>query len=142
MNRAALPLAIAGALAACGDTTPAPVVEHGTAVDHGRALFEDPGVAGTEFNSYSCATCHEGDAPEGDIVRTGGSLRGVTKPVSFLANVRFVGEMQNVGKDVVRAKASFDLDIRHYGVGGQWAGTPAVAGVWKVDVVLLGVLAR
>jgi polyisoprenoid-binding protein YceI len=70
------------------------------------------------------------------------TMRGVAKPVSFLANVRYVGEMQNVGKETVRVKASFDLDFRAYGVGGEWAGTPAVARTWTVDVVLLGVLSR
>jgi thiosulfate dehydrogenase len=77
--------ALAAVLASCGEQTPDPVVEHGTAVDHGRALFEDPGVAGTEFNSYSCATCHDGEAPQGDVVRTGGSLRGVTKRPQYWA---------------------------------------------------------
>jgi polyisoprenoid-binding protein YceI len=70
------------------------------------------------------------------------TMRGTTKPVSFLANVRYVPEMQNVGKDVVRVKASFDVDVREYGVGGQWAGTPAVAAVWQVDIVALGVMKR
>lgn len=83
---AAIFVAAASALGAgCGDSTAEPVVEHGTAVDHGRALFEDATVAGTDFNQYSCATCHTGEADDGDVIRPGGSLRGVTKRPSYWA---------------------------------------------------------
>jgi thiosulfate dehydrogenase len=71
---------LAAALAAGCSGEPEPIVLHGTAVDHGKAIFEDPGVSGTELNTYSCATCHsaEGITPP-DIVLPGGSLTGVTK---------------------------------------------------------------
>lgn len=71
------------------------------------------------------------------------SMRGVEKPVSFLANVRHVGAMANFHDTAtVRVKGSFPVTLRDHGVGGEWTGTPAVAATWQVDVVLLGVLAR
>jgi thiosulfate dehydrogenase len=63
----------------CADQDPDPKIVRGTAVDHGRAIFDDPTIAGTEFNQYSCSTCHTADGADDDIVRPGGSLRGVTK---------------------------------------------------------------
>lgn len=76
-------LLVAGGVAAalfggCDETSETVTVE-GTAVDHGRALFEDATIAGTEFNQYSCATCHTGESVEDDVIRPGGSLRGVTE---------------------------------------------------------------
>lgn len=75
-------LAAAGALG-CevdGETE----VVHGTAVDHGAALFNDPGLAGTSFNDYACATCHTvGAAGEGAELRAGADLRGVTGRPSY-----------------------------------------------------------
>ncbi|MHC5010555.1 MAG: YceI family protein [Planctomycetota bacterium] len=68
------------------------------------------------------------------------TMRGVTKPVDFLANVRYIPEMRNVGQHIARVKASFEVDLQAYGVGGEWAGTPAVAGTWRVDLVALGVI--
>ncbi|MEZ4295846.1 MAG: c-type cytochrome [Polyangiaceae bacterium] len=57
---------------------------HGTAIDHGKAIFEDPTVAGTELNTYSCATCHTAEATlPADLTLTGGSLAGVTKRPSY-----------------------------------------------------------
>jgi hypothetical protein len=70
------------------------------------------------------------------------TMRGVTQPVEALANVRYVPEMQNVGKDVARVKLSFDVDLKAHGVGGDYAGTPAVARVWQVNVVALGLIRR
>ena len=78
--------ALAAALfGGCSDAETGPIVVRGTAVDHGRALFDDPTVAGTEFNQYSCSTCHTGESAEDDLIRPGGSLRGVTKRPSFWA---------------------------------------------------------
>jgi polyisoprenoid-binding protein YceI len=68
------------------------------------------------------------------------TMKGVTKPVAFYANVRYLPEMANVGKDVVRVKCSFPLELSEYGVGGDYAGTPAVAGTWTVGLVLLGTM--
>lgn len=85
---ASLSLAAAslGLLGGCsGDETAAPTrVYGGTAVDHGAALFRDPGVANSSYNSYSCSTCHEakpGDA--GDLILVGAPLAGATKRPSY-----------------------------------------------------------
>ena len=42
------------------------------------------------------------------------SMKGVTQPVSFYANVRWIGEMQRVGSKVVRVKASFPLRLKDF----------------------------
>ena len=68
------------------------------------------------------------------------SMKGVTQPVSFYANVRWIGEMQRVGSKVVRVKASFPLRLKDFEIVNPAVGTPAVAGTWDVDVVLLGVV--
>jgi thiosulfate dehydrogenase len=77
---------LAGALAWGCSSEPEPIVKHGTAVDHGKALFTDPTIAGTELNTYSCATCHsDGSAAEGDTLLMGGSLVGATKRPHYWA---------------------------------------------------------
>lgn len=68
------------------------------------------------------------------------TMKGVTKPVSFHANVRWVGEMRNVGTKVVRVKASFAIALRDFEIVNPSVGSPAVSEVWDVDVVLLGVV--
>lgn len=79
-------LAVAAALAYGCSGDPEPVIVQGTAVDHGKAIFQDPGISATELNTYSCATCHSADGvPTGDVVLTGGSLTGVTKRPSYWA---------------------------------------------------------
>ena len=50
--------------------------------------------------------------------------------------------MRNVGKDVARLKASFDIQLADFEVGGQYTGTPAVASTWTVELVLLGTIKR
>lgn len=67
----------------CEGETPEPVVKHGTAADHGAALFVDPTITGTGLNAYSCATCHENGAVDPSRIRTGASLVGVTKRPSY-----------------------------------------------------------
>jgi thiosulfate dehydrogenase len=76
-------LTIAGLLIGCTEEAAAPVINHGTAIDHGAAIFNDPGISGTELNTYSCATCHESGAADTAVVRPGGSLVGVTKRPSY-----------------------------------------------------------
>lgn len=71
---------LAAALASGCSGEPPPTVIHGTAVDHGMAIFQDPTISGTELNTYSCATCHSAEGiPETDIILPGGSLTGVTR---------------------------------------------------------------
>jgi thiosulfate dehydrogenase len=43
------------------------------AVEHGAALFRDPGFSGSRFNSFSCATCHT-TTPGDAAPRIGGTL--------------------------------------------------------------------
>lgn len=68
------------------------------------------------------------------------SMKGVTKPVTFHANVRYVGEMARVGSKVVRVKASFPISLRDFEIVNPAVGTPAVSEEWLIDVVLLGVI--
>jgi len=70
------------------------------------------------------------------------TMKGVTKPVQFHANVRYLEEMRNVGKDVVRLKGSFDINMKDHGVGGEYVGNEAVAEVWTVQIVVLGTMTR
>lgn len=67
----------------CTNETPSPIIEQGTAVDHGAALFRDPTISGTSLNNYSCATCHETGTADPSRIRTGASLVGVTKRPSY-----------------------------------------------------------
>lgn len=68
------------------------------------------------------------------------SMKGVTRPVSFYANVRYIGEMARVGSKVVRVKARFPIALKDFEIVNPAVGTPAVAATWDVDVVLLGVI--
>jgi mono/diheme cytochrome c family protein len=73
-------------LAACSSGTTTEIV-HGTALDHGRALFSDPQASNAVANPFSCATCHPGgDAP--GRVFPGGSLAGVTTRTTFWGGQR------------------------------------------------------
>lgn len=45
---------------ACG-TNVDTVTARGDAVDHGRALFQDPAASPSQSNTFSCATCHPSD---------------------------------------------------------------------------------
>jgi polyisoprenoid-binding protein YceI len=68
------------------------------------------------------------------------SMKGVERPVTFYANVRYIGEMQRVGSKVVRVKASFPIQLKEFEIVNPAVGTPAVASTWDIDVVLLGVI--
>jgi thiosulfate dehydrogenase len=73
------------ALAAVGCASdPETRIVEGTAVDHGAAIFRDPSIAGTTFNTYACATCHEaiaGDAA--DAILPGAPLAGALERPSY-----------------------------------------------------------
>jgi len=77
--------ATAALLVGCSEETAAPVIKHGTAIDHGAAIFTDPDISGTDLNTYSCATCHESGPADTAVVRPGGSLVGVTKRPAYWA---------------------------------------------------------
>lgn len=68
------------------------------------------------------------------------TLHGVAKPVDFLANVRYIPEMEYFGKDVIRVSARFDIDLKAHGIVNPSVGTPACAQVWTVDVAILGLM--
>lgn len=68
------------------------------------------------------------------------TMRGIGKEVSFLANVRWIPKMKYVSDHgVVRIKGAFDINLKQHGMDNGSVGTPAVAEVWTVEVVLLGV---
>ena len=66
------------------------------------------------------------------------NMRGVSKQVTFFANVRYVGEMKYVGKTVARMKGSFNINLKEYGITNPSVGTQACSAEWTIDVVLLG----
>lgn len=68
------------------------------------------------------------------------NMRGVSKKVSFHANVRFVPEMKWLGKNIARVKGSFEINLKDFGVTNPSVGTPACSAEWTVDVVLLGLI--
>jgi thiosulfate dehydrogenase len=70
------------ALAACSPSGDAVETVRGTAVEHGRALFSDPGASPSVSNAFSCATCHPGEGPA-DRIYSGGSLAGATSRRAF-----------------------------------------------------------
>lgn len=67
MSRALLLVAVALA-AACPAPGPVPAAEYG------RQLFSDPTFSDSEFNAFSCATCHAGDAPVEGRIYSGAPL--------------------------------------------------------------------
>jgi polyisoprenoid-binding protein YceI len=71
------------------------------------------------------------------------TLHGITNPVDFLANVRWIGAMDHFADDgVIRVSATVPVDLKAFKVGGAYAGTPAVAAEWQLSVVLLGVMKK
>ncbi len=55
------------------------------------------------------------------------SMHGVEKPVTVLANVRYIPEVQHFAKDVVRLKAQFSLNLKEFGVMNEYVGSPVVS---------------
>ena len=68
------------------------------------------------------------------------TVKGTSKTMTSLANVRFIPKFPRFGENVVRVRASFDLPLKEFGVDNPSVGTPAVAEVWNVEVTLLGLL--
>jgi len=77
-----LAAALTATLLGCGGPVE-PTIVQGTAAEHGEALFQDPEIAGTDLNTYSCATCHADDASATSPIRPGGPLQGVTERPSY-----------------------------------------------------------
>jgi hypothetical protein len=70
------------------------------------------------------------------------TMHGVTKPISTWANVRYLPEMNHLGKDIVRVKATFDVSLKAHGLTNPGIGSDAVADAWRVDVVILGLMKK
>lgn len=83
-------LAIAVASFACSSSSSDPEIVHGTAVDHGRALFNDPKASSSASNAFTCATCHRDDAATPGLTRLdpGAVLGGVTSRKTFWGGQR------------------------------------------------------
>jgi thiosulfate dehydrogenase len=86
-SRAPVACCIAVLLAACfdGDATE---LTHGNAIDHGRALFSDPGASPSPSNAFSCATCHPNDSTPTVRIFPGASLAGAAARTSFWGGQR------------------------------------------------------
>lgn len=78
-------LVVAFTLTACVSSSGDP--DRGSAVDHGRALFDDPKASTSASNAFTCATCHVGDRPTTRI-EPGAPLAGVVARKSFWGGQR------------------------------------------------------
>ena len=74
--------AVSACLSSSSTDTP-----HGSAVDHGRALFADPKASPSQSNTFACATCHRGEQATTSI-QPGAPLGGVTARRSFWGGQR------------------------------------------------------
>jgi mono/diheme cytochrome c family protein len=81
--------ALALGSAACSSSSE-PEIVHGSAVDHGRALFDDPTTSSSASNTFTCATCHRQDASSPGPTRLdpGAVLGGVTSRKTFWGGQR------------------------------------------------------
>jgi thiosulfate dehydrogenase len=74
------------ALAGCETTVDVTVV-HVTALERGRALFEDVHASPSTNNHFACSTCHPGEPPT-ERLYTGAPLGGATARTSFWGGAR------------------------------------------------------
>lgn len=81
-------VALASALALAGCLSSAAETAQGTAVDHGRALFDDPRTSSSASNTFTCATCHRSEKTELARLDPGAPLGGVTARKSFWGGQR------------------------------------------------------
>ena len=82
-------LGLALGTAACLSTS-GPEIVRGTAVDHGRGLFDDPKASPSASNTFTCATCHRVDvnAPTMARIDPGAPVGGVTARRTFWGGQR------------------------------------------------------
>lgn len=75
---------VLAATAGCsdGNESPAQIVEQ-SAVEHGAALFDDPGVVKSPFNAYACSTCHEAKPGGTSLILPGAPLEGAVDRPSY-----------------------------------------------------------
>jgi polyisoprenoid-binding protein YceI len=78
---------------------------------------------------------------EGTLYEISGiwTIHGVSQELSSHANVRLVPLMRGIGENLVKVKATFDIDLKAFGLTSPGIGSPAVAQVWQITVSLLGV---
>ena len=90
MRLAALAFTVVLASTACVASSSDPEIVHGTAVDHGRALFADPKASSSASNTFTCATCHreEAGAPLPSRIDPGAALGGATSRKTFWGGQR------------------------------------------------------
>jgi thiosulfate dehydrogenase len=133
--------ALLGALVLLGACPgePEEVVVQGTAVDHGRALFDDPDLAATDLNSYACSTCHdEGPTSDSGVLRPGAPMAGVLGRPSYWGGMEldllgainhclfyFMLRDQPLSKDDVEARAIYAY-LESLSPGGADQATDAV----------------
>jgi mono/diheme cytochrome c family protein len=95
------------ALVACSSTKTDVEVDHGTVVDHGRALFADPKASPSASNTFSCATCHPSETPPpSPRAFPGAPMDGVTSRKSFWG-----GQSQDLLESINDCRTSF-MDAR------------------------------
>jgi len=132
----------------CKDDPETEVV-HGTAVDHGKALFEDPSIANTSFNSYACSSCHEAQAGDSELALPGAPMAGVLGRPDYWAGKErellgainhclyyFMLRDQPLAKDDVEARALYAY-LESLSPGG--VGTPTDAAPFTVPVKIVDV---
>src|SRR5262245_35335671 len=71
-------------------------------------------------------------------------MHGVEKPVSTLANVRFLDKLYgfDAANGIARLKTKLSLGLKDFGVTSEYVGSPSVAATWDVEVVVLGALEK
>lgn len=140
---------LALALAPGCQADPETEVVRGTAIDHGQALFDDPGLAGTSFNSYACSTCHEAQPGESALALPGAPMAGVLgrphywggKERELLGAINhclyyFMLRDQPLAKDDVEARALYAY-LESLSPGGVDTATEAVP--FTVPVLIVDV---
>jgi thiosulfate dehydrogenase len=106
---------VAAATGCSSATEPAPV--HGTAIDHGRELFQDRGASSSASNAFSCATCHQAEGPQTTRLLPGGSLAGATARMTFWGGqendlLRSINDCRAFFMDASRPWTDDDEDAR------------------------------
>lgn len=117
-------------LAACSSSPP-PRVMRGTAVEHGRALFDDPKASPSASNAFTCGTCHRVD-PFAHIA-TGAPLDGATKRSTFWGGQRIdlldaINDCRRFFMDAPRPWTAEDEDARAmYGYLAELSKLPSAS---------------
>ena len=108
----ALAFAAVALLASCSSSKPKQTVR-GNAVEHGRALFDDPKASPSASNAFTCGTCHRADAH----VATGAPLGGATLRKTFWGGQRVdlleaINDCRRFFMDAPRPWTTDDEDAR------------------------------